>query len=122
MVDSSHARIEPRPQSQATDCFRGKSVCKMKCAAWLLFALFPRFFAVLPVANSQRTPARQGLGREQPIIKISDQGSVVGKEVQRFYFHLYTSPFKSLGTKFGNIFLFKTETIEQIIFYTTENL
>ncbi|KAF3430658.1 hypothetical protein E2986_08305 [Frieseomelitta varia] len=56
----------------------------MKCAAWLLFALLPRFFAVLPVTTSQivgqRTPARQGLGREQPIVKIPDQGLVAGKE------------------------------------------
>lgn len=119
VVDSSHARIEPRPQSQATDCFRGKSVCKMKCAAWLLFALFPRFFAVLPVTNSQivgqRTPARQGLGREQPIVKIPDQGSVAGKEVRRFYFH-YTLTFKSLGTKSWNIFISKRRQLNRQYF------
>ncbi|OAD58990.1 Carboxylesterase 5A [Eufriesea mexicana] len=53
----------------------------MRCPAWLLFALFPRFFAVLPVVHSQRTHARQGLGREQPTVRISEQGSVAGNEV-----------------------------------------
>lgn len=86
VADWSHARVEPRPQSRATDSFRGKSVCRMKCSAWLLFALLPRLFAVLPVANcqivGQRIPVRQGLGREQPIVRISGQGSVAGKEVR----------------------------------------
>ncbi|KZC07983.1 PREDICTED: carboxylesterase 5A-like [Dufourea novaeangliae] len=53
----------------------------MKCPAWLVFALFPHFFAGIPVTRSQRTHARQGLGREQPLVKIPDQGSVAGKEV-----------------------------------------
>ncbi|XP_003703679.2 fatty acyl-CoA hydrolase precursor, medium chain [Megachile rotundata] len=53
----------------------------MKCPAWLLFALFPLLFAGIPVSSSQRTHARQGLGREQPLVKISDQGTVAGKEV-----------------------------------------
>ncbi|XP_060828959.1 carboxylesterase 1C-like [Bombus pascuorum] len=57
----------------------------MKCSAWLLFALLPQLFAVLPVTNSQivgqRIPSRQGVGREQPIVRISGQGSVAGKEV-----------------------------------------
>ncbi|XP_017789907.1 PREDICTED: carboxylesterase 5A [Habropoda laboriosa] len=53
----------------------------MRCSAWLLFALFPQFFAGLPVIRSQRTHARQGLGREQPFVRIFEQGTVAGKEV-----------------------------------------
>ncbi|CAK9800660.1 Carboxylesterase 5A [Anthophora quadrimaculata] len=53
----------------------------MRCSACLLFALFLLFFAGLPVAHSQRTHARQGLGREQPVVRIFEQGSVAGKEV-----------------------------------------
>ncbi|XP_034181905.2 pyrethroid hydrolase Ces2e [Osmia lignaria lignaria] len=53
----------------------------MRCPAWLLFALFPLLFTGIPVTSSQRTHARQGAGREQPIVKIPDQGSVAGKEV-----------------------------------------
>ncbi|XP_031845744.1 carboxylesterase 5A [Nomia melanderi] len=53
----------------------------MKCPAWLVLALFPHFFAGIPVTRSQRTHARQGLGREQPLVRIPDQGSVAGKEV-----------------------------------------
>ncbi|XP_078038305.1 carboxylesterase 5A [Augochlora pura] len=53
----------------------------MKCPAWLVLALFPQLFAGIPVTRSQRTHARQGLGREQPVVNIPDQGSVAGKEV-----------------------------------------
>ncbi|XP_043251099.1 carboxylesterase 5A-like [Colletes gigas] len=53
----------------------------MKCPAWLVFALLPRFFAGIVVVRSQWTHAKQGLGREQPLVKIPDQGTVAGKEV-----------------------------------------
>ncbi|CAL7939053.1 unnamed protein product [Xylocopa violacea] len=53
----------------------------MRCTVWLLFALFSQFFAGIPVISSQRTHARQGVGREQPIVRISEQGTVAGKEV-----------------------------------------
>ncbi|XP_017885728.1 carboxylesterase 1C-like [Ceratina calcarata] len=53
----------------------------MRCSASLLFVFFLQFFVGIPVTSSQRTHARQGVGREPPIVKISDQGTVAGKEV-----------------------------------------
>ncbi|KAG7208337.1 hypothetical protein KM043_014573 [Ampulex compressa] len=55
--------------------------CRMKCPVRPLLASFLLVLHGAAVGRSQRTHARQGLGREPLIVKIPGQGSVLGKEV-----------------------------------------
>ncbi|XP_018364934.1 PREDICTED: carboxylesterase 5A-like [Trachymyrmex cornetzi] len=53
----------------------------MKHATWLLFAFTLLLVQRTHVSRAQRTHARQGLNRENPTVKIPDQGTVLGKEI-----------------------------------------
>lgn len=39
------------------------------------------FLGTVPFTYSQRTNARQGIGRDPPTIKIPGQGTIVGRDV-----------------------------------------
>lgn len=56
----------------------------MKYTAWMVVALLQEliFLGMLPVNESQRTHARQGIVREPPTVKLPGQGVLAGKEVR----------------------------------------
>ncbi|XP_014482083.1 PREDICTED: carboxylesterase 5A-like [Dinoponera quadriceps] len=53
----------------------------MRRTTWLLFALTLLLVQRTRVSRAQRSYARQGANRENPTVKIPDQGTVLGKEV-----------------------------------------
>lgn len=56
----------------------------MKYTAWVVVALLQElvFLGTVPVTESQRTHARQGIVRDPPTVRIPGQGTLAGKEVR----------------------------------------